>query len=815
MVRECGVAMKLGKKTQIAAPSARPVRPVHFLVIAALLFYVVGNEIVIRFDAIGGGWLSIVLPNLVVLLSALLCLRRSQLDRRHRASWRLLSAALAFGTVCGVVRGAQATGWLARSGFPIADLFGLAFSPLVAFAIARFIRTDASDDTPGMWADGVVCGVGALALITFLALDPISARLRGTQFNLTVALIYPVADVFLLVLVIAGLRAWRHSRSGFYLVIAVGCMSIGDTARLFMAASAMHDPATRLSYFGVAGAAALGLMAAEPNKPPSRTPTATATMGVPFTFAMTSVGLLILDRFRAVHPVALVLGGCTLAAAAVRAALAFRELRTLTQTRREARTDELTQLPNRRSFSEMIARSVERAEAGREPLAVLMVDLDGFKVINDTLGHHTGDELLREVARRFSATLAPGDMLARLGGDEFGIVVLPRPDPGWALEAGDRLVKSLEQRMELDGVPIQVRASVGASLYPDHGESPSPLLQRADVAMYEAKKSGGGVRFYSQSFDRNSRQQLEHLDELRHAIELDQLLLYFQPKVRFVDGVLTGVEALVRWDHPTRGLLNPNEFLPAATQGGLLPQLTRKVLAMAVEQAGTWHAEGDSLGVAVNVGSGDVVDPTLPGFVEELLQRFALPAALLTIEITEDSVIQDPVRTKEVVARLRKLGAKVSIDDFGAGYASLSLLRELDLDELKLDKSLVDNVDLSGRQKALVRAAVGLAHALGLSLVAEGVESIEAWRELQLLDCDVAQGYLVSRPLCPVDLRAWLEAQRRRRQPANKLGPPQIPASRRRQRTLPAQAWAASTVPVVVPPVVAPARPATGATPSR
>ncbi len=786
---EAHVALKLRKSTHRVAPRSRPV---HFLVVAALSFYVLGNEIVLRSNSSAGGWLGVVLPNLVILVSGLLCLRRSQLDRRHRASWQLLCAALVCATVCGVLRSAESADLLTRSEFLVADLFGLAFCPLLAFAIARFIRTDASEDTPGMWADGIVCGVGALALIAFLALDPISARIRGTQFNLTVALIYPVADVFLLVLVIAGLRTWRHSRVGVYLVIAIGFIAVGDTARLFMAAGASHDFGTRLSYLGLAGAAFLGLMAAEPNQPIRHTPVATATLGVPFTFAMTSVGLLILDRFRAVHPLALLLGGCTLAAAAVRAALAFRELRTLTQTRREARTDELTQLPNRRSFSEMIARSVVRAEAGREPLAVLMVDLDGFKVINDTLGHHTGDELLREVARRFSATLAPGDMLARLGGDEFGIVVLPRPDPGWALEAGARLVRSLEQRMELDGVPIQVRASVGASLYPDHGNSPSPLLQRADVAMYEAKKSGGGVRFYSQSFDRNSRQQLEHLDELRHAIELDQLLLYFQPKVRFVDGVLSGVEALVRWEHPTRGLLGPSEFLPAATQGGLLPQLTRKVLAMAVEQAGSWHAEGDSLGVAVNVGTADVVDATLPDFVEELLQRFSLPAALLTIEITEDSVIQDPVRTKEVVARLRKLGAKVSIDDFGAGYASLSLLRELDLDELKLDKSLVDNVDMSGRQKALVRAAVGLAHALGLSLVAEGVESIEAWRELQLLDCDVAQGYLVSRPLCPVDLRAWLEAQRRRRHPVAKIGSPHVPAIRRRQRTLPAQAWAAS-----------------------
>jgi diguanylate cyclase len=227
------------------------------------------------------------------------------------------------------------------------------------------------------------------------------------------------------------------------------------------------------------------------------------------------------------------------------------------------------------------------------------------------------------------------------------------------------------------------------------------------------------------------------------------------------------------------------------------------VLAIAVEQAGRWHLHGQSLGISVNVGTVDVVDATFPNFVEEVLARNQLPASLLTIEITEDSVIEDPVRTAQIVARLRQFGTKVSIDDFGAGYASLSLLRELDLDELKLDKSLVDEVDTSSRQKALVRAAVGLAHALGLSLVAEGVESADAWRELQLLDCDVAQGYLVSRPLSAIDLEAWLEAQRRRL-PTNRPAPvvlrspvpvvpspTYVPPLRRRPRTLPAQQWAA------------------------
>ncbi len=794
-------------------PRRHSVRPVTLLIAVTFILSLIGNDQVSRAGSAAPTWIFVASLCTLPMLSILLCQRRAKRDAEHRISWHLLSAAIVAAASALVVRGVLASGafpflsggvdvgLFSAGSIPFADILGLSFYPLAGLALARFIRAERSEGASNGWADAVVCGIGALALISFLALDPATASMRGGKLTNVFPLIYPVCDVFLLVLVMGGLQAWRHSRSGKYLVAAVGCSFVSNTANLFFNTDNSNMFADRITYLWLVSAALLALIAVEPTPSTERTG-ANVSLGVPFAFAMTSVTLLILDRFRSVHPIALVLSGTTLAAAAVRASMAFQELRTLTQTRREARTDELTQLPNRRSFSEMIGRTVAPT-FDRSPVAVLMVDLDGFKVINDTLGHHTGDELLREVARRFTATLAPGDMLARLGGDEFGIVVQPREEPGWALAAANRLVESLQDRMELDGVPIQVRASVGASLYPDHGDTPSLLLQRADVAMYEAKRNGGGVRFYSQSFDRNSREQLEHLEELRNAIDLDQLVLYYQPKVRFVDGTLTGVEALVRWEHPTRGLLSPADFLPLATEGGLLPKLTRKVLAIAVEQAGRWHAQGESLGISVNVGTVDVVDATFPNFVEEVLARNHLPAALLTIEITEDSVIEDPVRTAQIVARLRQLGTKVSIDDFGAGYASLSLLRELDLDELKLDKSLVDEVDTSSRQKALVRAAVGLAHALGLSLVAEGVESADAWRELQLLDCDVAQGYLVSRPLSNPDLQAWLEAQRRRL-PTNRPAPAAlrspvlavpnptyVPPLRRRPRALPAQAWAA------------------------
>ena len=731
--------------------------------LASFLGLIASTESAIRTNSVAAQSASLMLVIFFTGWIVTRCLQRSLREPAHRVSWSLLALGIVTGACAHMIRWMTGLGWISVGRVPIVGILGVAFYPIVVCALGRFVRVERHNVGADTWADGVVSGIGALTLLSAVMLGSLGNRMYNGPVASRFALAMPLCDVFLVVLVVAGYRAWRRTRSAVFLMGAVACLLVMNTLSVCFGDGLGPALGDRLNYFWFAAAACTGLLADEPSFPfGNRTRAGASNLTVPLTFSLAAVLLLIFDRFHAINRVALVLCGMTLTAAAARAGLAVRELRTLSQTRREARTDELTQLPNRRCFSEMIEQAVSSAAQEGQPLAVLMVDLDGFKVVNDTLGHHTGDELLREVARRFAASLAPGDMLARLGGDEFGIVVLPREHRGWSQEAGERLVASLLDRMELDGVPIQVRASVGAALYPDHGDTPSLLLQRADIAMYEAKRSGGGVKGYEQGFDRNSREQLQHLEELRHAIELDQLVLYYQPKVRFVDGHLSGVEALVRWNHPTRGMLSPREFLPLATQGGLLPKVTRRVLSIAVEQAGVWHAYGRSLGVSVNVGSVDVVDSTFPSFVEELLTLHRLPAALLTIEITEDSVIEDPVRTANVVARLRKLGTRVSIDDFGAGYASLSLLRKLDLDELKLDKSLVDEIATSSRQKALVRAAVGLAHALGLSLVAEGVETADAWRELQLLDCDVAQGYLVSRPLSPADLDDWLQLHRQR-----------------------------------------------------
>ncbi len=693
---------------------------------------------------------------LVGVIAAGLFFARGATDVTASRLWQLIGIAVAAWAVGAFLASARYVGLMSFASPSVSDLVRLIGYPFAFFGLASRVRSGPLRRSA--WVDALVCGFGALAFESAMTLGWMRSRTDLSMQSMLITVVYGLGDVALVVILVVGLGGWRRSRTWGFMTIGLLLFAMADSLMVVAGPSSpTNDVLSRsVSAVWLIGLCVVGLSSWSGFATSAISDRRESSLLLPFSFAAVAVGLILVDRFQRIDVASVVLATLCIVLAVVRAGMAVRDLRMLSESRKEARTDELTGLPNRRAFTEMIAEAVERSASVSSPLAILMIDLDGFKVVNDTLGHHSGDELLREVARRFATTLAPGDVLARLGGDEFGVVVQPRPAAGWAFEAGARLTKSLSERFELDGLALRVSGSVGISLYPDHADTPSALLQRADVAMYEAKRAGGGVRFYSTNFDRNSREQLEQLEQLRVGIESSQLVLFYQPKVMFSDGSLKGVEALVRWQHPTRGLLTPDQFLPLAVSGGLLPNLTRAVLGLAVAQAGRWQYEGSPISIAVNVGSADLVDPSFPDLVLGLIGSYQLPAELLTIEITEDAVIDDPVLTAAVVARLRHLGVKVAVDDFGAGYASLSHLRELDVDELKIDRSLVDGVEHSTREQALVASAVGLAHALGLVLVAEGVETPEAWDRLREMGCDIAQGYLVSRPLSAGDLREWI-----------------------------------------------------------
>jgi diguanylate cyclase (GGDEF)-like protein len=449
--------------------------------------------------------------------------------------------------------------------------------------------------------------------------------------------------------------------------------------------------------------------------------------------------------------------GCVLAAIA-RTAITFREVRAFNEVRTQARTDELTGLSNRRALLDTARRVLTEATAAR-PAALLLLDLDGFKEVNDSLGHHAGDDLLRQIGPRLRPALRHDDLLARLGGDEFA-VLLPSADLDEAEALAERLRELVLRPMTVEGIRLHVGVSIGVAGAPVPAATVEELLRCADVAMYAAKAGRTGVHVYVPDPNGGTGDRLRRMEDLRTALEVDdQLAVHLQPQVDLSDGRVAGAEALVRWHHPTLGLLSPAELLPAAEQAGLLRPLADKVLDLSLTAAARWWADRE-VAVSVNLSAADVTDLDLPGKVAQALVRHGLPARALTLELVEDTLMTDPERGRTVLAQLRRLGVRTSIDDYGTGYSSLAYLRHLPADELKLDRSLTFDVGTDRRAAAIVKHTVALAHDLGISLVAEGVEDEATAAVLQDLGCDIAQGYAIARPMPVADFLDWLAADR-------------------------------------------------------
>jgi diguanylate cyclase (GGDEF)-like protein len=435
--------------------------------------------------------------------------------------------------------------------------------------------------------------------------------------------------------------------------------------------------------------------------------------------------------------------------------------RQLARIRYQAFHDDLTGLPNRLRFRAGVAEAVEEARHGRMDFAVLLVDLDRFKEVNDALGHDVGDELLVELGSRLGQALPANALLTRLGGDEFGVVVPEATEPD-ALRVAERVRTSIGELFVLDGLPVAVEGSIGIALCPEDGEDVDTLLRRADVAMYAAKERRLGIARYEPSFETTSAERLALMAELGHALDAGELVLYLQPQARLADREVVGAEALVRWVHPERGLIPPGDFVPFAERTGLGRRLSRFVLEAAIELLASW-GDGAPHRLAVNLSMVDLLDVTLPDEVERLLAEAGVEPGRLELEITEGVIMADPVRVGAVLERLREVGVKLAIDDFGTGYSSLAYLKSLPVDLLKIDRSFISGMAHDSRDVAVVHSAIELAHTLGLGVVAEGVEDEETFEALRELGCDVAQGYLIARPLPARELAAsvaaWNSAQ--------------------------------------------------------
>jgi diguanylate cyclase (GGDEF)-like protein len=429
------------------------------------------------------------------------------------------------------------------------------------------------------------------------------------------------------------------------------------------------------------------------------------------------------------------------------------------ENRHQALHDGLTGLANRALFHDRVEQATRQARRDRSSAAVLLIDLDRFKEVNDTLGHHKGDVLLKDVGLRLREALRESDTIARLGGDEFGVVLPGLGTPAAAMQAAERIQATVDQDFLVDDLAVHLDASIGIALFPQHGEDVDMLIQRADVAMYEAKRSHGGYEIYASETDPYNPVQLAMVGELRRALQGDELVLHYQPKVELHSSNVRGVEALVRWRHPERGLLPPAEFVPMAERTGLIRPLTRYVLNVALAQCREWYDAGQELQVSVNLSARNLLDPSLPEDISRLLGKWRVKPELLELEITESTIMTDPTRSTEVLTRLDGMGIALSIDDFGTGYSSLSYLRELPVAELKIDRAFVKEMATDEDNRFIVRSTISLGQNLGLQVVAEGVEDEQTLEQLRELGCDFAQGYFLSRPVAAGELSRWLHAR--------------------------------------------------------
>ena len=426
------------------------------------------------------------------------------------------------------------------------------------------------------------------------------------------------------------------------------------------------------------------------------------------------------------------------------------------QVRNQALHDTLTGLENRTLFHESLTQAISKAQQSGTELAVFVMDLDRFKEVNDALGHVSGDRVLQEVGRRLQDALREGDSIARFGSDEFAVLVA-QARRAQVLEVVRRVRGAIEQPIDLEGLPVNLAASIGISACPRDGVDADTLLRCADTAMYVAKDTNLGYAFYDASVDTRAATHLGLMGDLRHAIEDQELVLHYQPKIAVRSGRVVGVEALIRWHHPARGLMMPNEFIPVARETSLIKELTLHVINEAGRQWRAWADEGRRLPIAVNLSMRDLVDPGFPGEVATLLGKWRMPVTMLKLEVTESSVVDDPQRTGDVLERLGAMGLRFSVDNFGTGYFSLAYLKRLPIDEIKIDRSFVAAMATHEDDEIIVRSTIELGHNLELSVVAEGVETRSLMERLASFGCDVAQGYYLGRPMPAEELEIWLE----------------------------------------------------------
>jgi diguanylate cyclase (GGDEF)-like protein len=597
----------------------------------------------------------------------------------------------------------------------------------------------------------VICG-GTFSLAGSLLLGPVGAAYGSDPLGMFLALLYPLMDLVLAVLVIgqALLRLRENLADSASLLGAFLLWTFADSHFVAdLSTGTYHFSAVSDVAWGVGFALIVGV-ACRTQSVSARVLPRTQGSTETLVAAGIAITVLALAPFRGIGIYLTIPAVITLVGAGGRLVLALREARGAAEALALSRTDDLTRLPNRRGLRCDLDAAFD---AGR-PLSLMLLDLDGFKDVNDTLGHSAGDHVLRLMAHRLRQALPPTMGVARLGGDEFAVVVYDT-DPIVVMEVGQDLLGQVRAPVRVDGIEILPSASIGIAACPPQGVKSSELLRRADVAMYQAKHQRLGVALYDPADDDFSKTKLRMAEELRRALDEQQFELWYQPQVDVPTQELCGLEALLRWRHPVQGVVSPVEFLPAARQAGLMPAISARVAELAIRDLRRFRAAGVDVRVAINCAPPELLSGTFLPDLFARLEASDVPPSSLVVEVTEDSFIADPERARLVIQDIRAHGLQVAIDDYGTGFSSLAYLRDLAIDELKIDRTFVGSMLADDRTRMIVSSTVQMATALSMRTVAEGVEDADTALELGGLGVDVLQGYHLGQPMPPSEVAAW------------------------------------------------------------